>query len=105
MSSAFGAEQMGPLRAGAAKVDITPTKEMFPMGGRQVLGGVHDPLFLRALVLDNGSSKMAFITADTAGIRNGDEIMKEITAELGIPATHISLIAAHDHNTPRSPET
>jgi hypothetical protein len=69
-------------------------------GGRQVLIGVHDPVFARALILDNGISKMAFITADTAAIQNGDEVMKELTAELGIPATHVSLIAAHDHNTP-----
>jgi neutral ceramidase len=100
MPPAFAGEQMGPLRSGAAKVDITPAEEMFPMAGRQVLGGVHDPLYARALVLDNGSSRVAFITADTAGFPNSAEIMKEVTAELGIPATHVSLVPSHDHNTP-----
>ncbi len=98
--SAFGAEQMGPLRAGAAKIDITPPKEMFPIRGNQVLAGVHDPLYARALVLDNGSSKMALISVDTAGMPSGADIVKAVTAELGIPASHLSLAATHDHNTP-----
>jgi len=94
------AAQTGNLRAGAAKVDITPPKEWFPIQGRQVLAGVHDPLFARALVLDNGSSKVALISVDTAGIRNSDEVVKAVTAELGIPASHLSMAATHDHNTP-----
>jgi hypothetical protein len=91
---------MGPLRAGAARVDITPPKEMFPIRGNQVLAGVHDPLYARALVLDNGSSKMALISVDTAGMPNSADIVKAITAELGIPASHLSVAATHDHNTP-----
>jgi len=100
ISAAFGAEQMGPLRAGAAKVEITPPKEMFPIRGNQVLAGVHDPLYARALVLDNGSSKVALISVDTAGMANSADIVKAVTAELGIPASHLSMAATHDHNTP-----
>lgn len=97
---AAGAAQMGPLRAGAARVDITPPEAMLPMGAMQVLASVHDPLYARALVLDNGSTKLAFVTADTAGIRNGAEVLKEIAAELGTDTRHVSLVASHAHNTP-----
>lgn len=100
ISPAFCAEQMGPLRAGAAKVDITPPKEMFPIRGNQVLVGVHDPLYARALVLDNGVSKIALISVDTTGLPNGADVVNAVSTELGTPASHLSIAATHDHNSP-----
>ena len=100
MMPAFGAEMMGPLRAGAARVDISPPNDMFPMRGGQVFAGVHDPLYARALVLDNGSSKVALISVDTASLPDSAELVKAVSAELGIPPSHLSLCATHDHNSP-----
>jgi neutral ceramidase len=101
VSSTLLAQQPGPLRAGAAKVDISPTKEMFPIAqGPQTLGGVHDPIYARALVLDNGSSKVALISVDTAGMQNAADITKAVSDELKVPASHLSIVATHDHNTP-----
>src|SRR5580704_4917131 len=100
ISPAFSAAQMGPLRAGAAKVDISPTKDMFPFHG---FAGVHDPLYARALVLDNGSTKVALISIDCASIPDSDGLVKAVTAELGIPAGNLSMSATHDHNTPNGP--
>jgi hypothetical protein len=100
-STVLFAQQAGPLRAGVAKVDISPTKEMFPISqGPQTLGGVHDAIYARALVLDNGSTKVALISVDTAGMRNADEIVKAVSDELKVPASHLSIAATHDHNTP-----
>ncbi len=90
------------LRAGAAKVDITPPKEMFPLEGGQTYGSVHDPLYVRALVLDNGTDKMALISVDAGQVRNGNEIFQALTQELGIPRQRIMLSATHNHNTPTS---
>ncbi|MGH7193247.1 MAG: neutral/alkaline non-lysosomal ceramidase N-terminal domain-containing protein, partial [Candidatus Saccharimonadales bacterium] len=92
--------QMGPLRAGAAKVDISPTKDMFPM--RNFID-VHDPLYARALVLDNGSVKIALISVDTGGVPNAADVVKATAAQLGIPETHLSISSTHDHSTPNSP--
>lgn len=92
---------MGPLRAGAAKVDITPTKDMFPIPeGVQTLDGVHDPLYARAIVLDNGFTKVALISVDTAGMQNSADIVKAVSDELKIPVSHLSIAATHDHSTP-----
>ncbi|MEM6704720.1 MAG: hypothetical protein AAF690_18515, partial [Acidobacteriota bacterium] len=46
-----------PLRAGAARVEITPPLggAMYGYGARQgVSAGVHDPLYARAVVLSAG---------------------------------------------------
>ena len=59
MGTAVCTAQTGDLRAGAAKVDISPTKDMFPLKAMQVYGSVHDPVFVRALVVDNGLAKTA----------------------------------------------
>ena len=52
------------MQAGSAKVDITPPKGV-PMGGylarTQPADGIHDPLFARALVLDDGRLRVAVV--------------------------------------------
>ena len=56
------------LQAGVAKRDVTP-----PIGGRlygygargdNVSTGVHDPLYAKAIVLSDGSTKLAIVTLD-----------------------------------------
>jgi hypothetical protein len=74
---------------------------MFPIQqGAQVLGGVHDPIYARALVLDNGSSKVALISVDTAGMQNAAAIVKAVSEELKVPISHLSISSTHDHSTP-----
>ena len=100
-SSILIAQHAGPLRAGVAKVDISPTANMFPINqGVQVLGGVHDPIYARALVLDNGATKVALISVDTAGMQNAAEVVKAVSDELKIPISHLSISSTHDHSTP-----
>jgi hypothetical protein len=53
------------LRAGAAKVDITPKD----LGGlwmvwAQPFDGVHDPIYARAVVVDNGVNSAAIVATD-----------------------------------------
>jgi hypothetical protein len=90
----------GSLRAGAAKVDITPAADTFPLVSGQTFGSVHDPIFARALVLDNGGDKLVFVSVDTAGLPNGDILVKAVTDALGISADRLIMSATHDHNTP-----
>ena len=98
--------QSGNLRAGAAKIDISPTPDLFPLvdpipfinGGEFI--DVHDPLWARALVLDNGLTKVAMITADSSGIPSSDELAKEVADELKIPAANVLLLETREHNCP-----
>lgn len=99
-SAALSLAQTGQLRAGAAKVDISPTSDMFPLRSGQDYGSLHDPIYARALVIDNGTSKAAMISVDATSLPNGDDLIKAITSELKIPADHLILNATHDHNAP-----
>lgn len=88
----------GQFRVGAAKVDITPTREELP----DVFLGVLDQLYSRAIVVDNGHTSSALVTLDARGIPN--QLWKNITSraekELGIPAANILITATHSHSTP-----
>jgi hypothetical protein len=60
-----GAER-GPIRVGAARVDITPAVgAALPMSGygnrTQGFKGIHDHIYVRAIVLDNGATQVAVV--------------------------------------------
>src|SRR5580693_5640297 len=91
------------LRVGAAKVDITP-KDLTGLVGvvNRPITGVHDPLFARALVLDNGVTTSAIVEVDLAELGDTTSVRQRITKELGIPFDHLMIAATHDHSAPRS---
>lgn len=91
-----------PLRAGAAKADITP----HDLSGltnlwKRPFTGVHDPIFLRALVVDNGANCAAIVAADLLECGDTSAVRERIAQEIGIPTHHIIITASHAHNTPR----
>ncbi len=63
-SIAFSAE----LLAGTAKADVTPPVggPMYGYGARgaNVSTGVHDPLYAKAIVFDDGTTKLAIASLD-----------------------------------------
>jgi len=92
----------GPLCAGAAKVDITP-QELAGLANlwRRPFEGVHDAIFLRALVVDNGADTAAIVAADLVEFGDTMAVRERIAQEIGIPTDHIIITASHDHNAPR----
>ncbi|HUT35477.1 MAG TPA: hypothetical protein VNE39_18460 [Planctomycetota bacterium] len=93
------------MRAGSARVEITPPKGL-PMGGfperTDPSEGVHDPLFARALVLDDGAHRVAILSADLPEVSPAfaAEVRGRIQQELGIPAEHVLLATSHTHAGP-----
>ncbi len=89
----------GKLKAGAAKVDITPDKNDLPANSL----GIHDPIHSRAIVMDNGVTRAALVSVEIAGM--SEEQWKTITtraeSELGIPALNIMITCTHTHSAPR----
>jgi neutral ceramidase len=102
------------LLAGSAKVDITPPLSIPYLGYVPRQGkftGVHDPLFARALVLDNSETKLAIISADSLGYGNEilgpgrnftAEVRERISDRAGIDPNSIMLASTHSHSTPET---
>jgi hypothetical protein len=64
--------------------------------------GVHDDLYARAMVIDDGSTTAALVTTDLLGIHTSlaDEVRKRIEERTSIPAGHVALAATHTHCGP-----
>jgi hypothetical protein len=84
------------LRAGAAKVDVTPAPGELPKNSR----GVLDRLYARAIVLESGGSRAAMVTVDAGGIPDAvwQAVTGQIEKELGIPVSNVLLTATHTHS-------
>lgn len=95
------AAEAGMLQVGAVKTDITPAilTDMNPMGGD--FKGVHDPIHMRTLLLENGKNTVAIISLDVIEVGDMAPIRKRIEKELHIPFANIMIVATHDHSAPR----
>ena len=80
---------MGALQAGAATANITPWLGVTIPGSVRArhAADVDDELLAKALVLDNGHTRVAFITCDLIGMpRNiADRARQRIASRCGIP--------------------
>ena len=100
-------EARGALRAGAARVDITPPEgAALPMSGygarKSGFQGIHDHLFVRALVVDDGVEQAAIAIADVIEIADPlwERIAARIEGELKIPRRNLLIAATHTHGGP-----
>ena len=93
------------LQAGASKVNITPFVGG-PMAGYSARDhgseGVHDELYTKALVLDDGEVEVALITSDLIGIdRDLSGRVRGLVEEMvGLPADRVCVCASHTHFGP-----
>jgi hypothetical protein len=104
-SSLHAAPAPRGLRAGAAKANMT-----LPLGannGGVILRGgpakqVHDELHARCLVLDDGTTQLAFVICDLRMINRDllDRAKQLAAAALGWRAEHMLVAATHTHAAP-----
>ncbi|HIO69512.1 MAG TPA: hypothetical protein EYG58_03065 [Nitrospirales bacterium] len=98
-----GSEE-GVFRAGVATSNITPWTGLSLAGHMRdrKVSAVHDELYVRALVLDDASTKMVLVTVDSCmvprAIFNAAKSM--IEKSIGIPSTHMLMAATHTHTAP-----
>ena len=97
-SSAFGGgTERGHLRAGAARVDITPpVNPQYPPSGKYE----HERLYVRAIVLDNGLTRAALLNADLGNMPEDvwTGASRQIAEELKCPVENIIISATHTHS-------
>jgi len=89
---------------GAAEVDITPPVGTALAGSLKPRTsiGVDDPLTFKAVVLESGGVKLAYVLADliVLGREIGDEAVALTSSRTGIPPTNILWAASHTHTGP-----
>ena len=103
---AFAADAAAaPFRAGAAAIDITPTQ--FPVivncgFEERTARRAVDPLFVKALVLDDGATRLAIVVVDNCVIPRAllDRAKELATERAGIPIERMLIAATHSHSTP-----
>jgi len=90
--------QAAGLKAGAAKVDVTPAVDKLP---RNMIG-ILDHIFARAIVVDDGSAKAVLVAIDAGAIPPDmwTRVSQRVEKEFGIPATRLLLTATHTHSVP-----
>ncbi len=101
--TACGAE--GPeLRAGAAAVKITPPKGA-PLAGyyyNRAAEGVHDDLYAKALVLEQGGTQVAFVVCDLISLSRPivEQARRLITDSSRVRGKNVMMSATHSHTGP-----
>lgn len=90
------------LRAGVARVDITPPlgQTMAGYGARtRVSDGIEDPLYAYAVAFEQGDEACAIVVGDLIGIpREYTDMLRARVQELcGLPAERVLACATHTH--------
>jgi neutral ceramidase len=80
----------GQLWVGTAKVSITPETDE----------SIHDPVYIRSMVLQIGDERVAFVAADLA-VFTSPEVETECREKYGIEK--VFLCASHNHTAPSKP--
>jgi neutral ceramidase len=83
-----GMSSAGQLRAGTAKVSITPEDGKTP---------VHDKVYARSLLLDVDGERIAFLSVDL-GIYTSEKLVAVCKERFGI--SHLVLSSSHTHSGP-----
>ncbi len=94
---------MAEFRAGAAKIDITPKTSQWLMGyaARQSTG-VHDPIYHRIAVIDDGVTQVVFVASDICVFSPSvyDEAAAEVRREFGLEPKQLWWTVTHTHSAP-----
>jgi hypothetical protein len=97
------------MRAGAARIDITPTESIWMEGMLRAhrSEGVHDAIFAKALVMSNDGrpdQACAILAVDVCDMSDEftADVRRAVEQKLGIPAQHIIIAAKHIHSGPQT---
>ncbi len=104
---------MGTLLAGAAMRKITPSPETLERmrvetaearknggGGDHPYYGVHEDIWVRVIVVSDGSQKVVLAGADMGSFPNCEATAKRLNAEFGIDPLACIFSATHNHEAP-----
>ena len=101
----FETTSLKRFRAGAVTVDITPTSERSIVAGgflEAQSSKIHDRLFVRSIVLDDGATTIALTVVDTCMMTQAliDDAKQRASKQCGIPVDKMMVSATHTHSAP-----
>lgn len=88
---------------GASKKKITPPAELLAnlSGlGNVVFSDVLDDIYVRAMILGDGTQKVLFVVFDLDKVPWPERYLPALSVQTGIPEEHISLLSIHTHTAP-----
>lgn len=101
------AVETGTLQAGAARIDITPAADAaLPMSGyagrKEGFKGIHDPIYARAIVVNDGARLAAIVSWEVIGVAHAvwEDLSQRIAKETAIQPEYLQLTAVHNHSAP-----
>jgi hypothetical protein len=90
------------FRAGADRTDVTPELGVVIVGNFVTPASthVHDPLYARTLVLDDGTTRLAFVVVDNVGLPRFvcDAAKRLIRERTGLPPANVLISSTHTHS-------
>jgi hypothetical protein len=99
-ATTFGQEDVeAGVRAGAARIDITPPVEELPAP----LTSVHDRIYVRALMVESDGERAVIAVVEVPAIAGDiyDDMVQQISREFDLPAEQVMLGISHTHNSMR----
>ncbi|MBY0328454.1 hypothetical protein EBS67_03980 [bacterium] len=90
------------LRAGIAKVDITPAADTPVVGHVRPTNGIRDPICAGVLLLNNGETQVAIVTLDliSASREMVTQLKEAIGSKTKTPEKNIMIATSHNHSGP-----
>ena len=100
--AAPAAARAGDLRAGAGRVQITSPASIFPykVPREHDFVGIHDDVFARALVLDNGKTRTAIVSIEVTQVPEPHDLVADVARAAGTSPDHVMVVATHTHTVP-----
>lgn len=92
----------GNFNVGAAKADITPAASLFPFYSSHEsypYVGVHDSLFVRAVVMDDKNVRNIVIELDETSVPDAEQWIDEIVKAANTKRQNIIITVSHTHST------
>lgn len=95
----------GNLRAGAARLPITPPPSAFPYASPssphdKPFVAVHDDIHARALVLDDGGKRIVMVSIENVNVPQPQAMVKALSQAAQVPPAQVLVFATHTHSNP-----
>ncbi len=94
--------QKGTLRVGAARVDITPPAAMLPfhpMHEEHPYTAIHDSLYARAVVMDDGRRRAVLVEIDEVQVPDARALTSEVARKASADPCAVIICVSHTHST------